>query len=658
MPTLFVFLLKVNIALLLFCAGYYLVLRHLTFYTLNRIYLVGAILFATVYPRINLDGFAQRHRQLTQPVQVVVSRLQAPAETLVKPLTQPIYWYWAEVLFFAGAAFLAMRLLMQLFSLYKVYRASKSANILGHSVRVIDGDGGPFSFWKNIYINPASYEVDELRSILQHEQVHTDELHTLDVLLAELSVIFYWFNPGVWLMRNAVRENIEFITDRKILQKGIDSKKYQYSLLNVTFASTQPGIANHFNISTLKKRIIMMNAKRTSKTNLTRYVLLLPIVLVCLLSFSFSKAELIKKSKSTYKTIEVTVKDIALTNPIASFFKKRDNAILTARSIDTIKIIRSGHKDTIKIVQGNGTVYNLANGYRVGNLEIDTNGKPHITGYKNFTVLNLKTDTSGGRVQLRRSGPGGGAFLKADTIRINGKTYYSANYRFGKDSLLSGLAGKVAGLQIKSTGAGVSASTSVQLRGSRAVNGSNAALIIIDGMPLPSGDISSIDPKTIESYDILNGEAASKAYGVKGANGVIVITTKKGAGDRSPRIYNTYTVTTGNKNADSLLKRMHGLTVAKDGKVTHDTVTFKEVTVVGYNIRKGMPGTQKDSETSINDLSGKLVIVDGVEATDKDLKVSAINIKSIAIKSGDEMIKKYGDKAKNGVVFITTTKPK
>lgn len=50
MPALFVFLLKVNIALLLFCAGYYLVLRPLTFYTLNRIYLLAAIIFASIYP--------------------------------------------------------------------------------------------------------------------------------------------------------------------------------------------------------------------------------------------------------------------------------------------------------------------------------------------------------------------------------------------------------------------------------------------------------------------------------------------------------------------------------------------------------------------------------------------------------------------------------
>ena len=68
MPALFLFLFKVNVALLLFCAGYYLVLRHLTFYTLNRIYLVTAIIFSTLYPKINLSDFVQQHQQLTEPV--------------------------------------------------------------------------------------------------------------------------------------------------------------------------------------------------------------------------------------------------------------------------------------------------------------------------------------------------------------------------------------------------------------------------------------------------------------------------------------------------------------------------------------------------------------------------------------------------------------
>jgi bla regulator protein BlaR1 len=64
MPALFVFLFKVNIALLLFCAGYYLVLRHLTFYTLNRAYLMVAIVFATLYPKIDLSDFAKGMKPL------------------------------------------------------------------------------------------------------------------------------------------------------------------------------------------------------------------------------------------------------------------------------------------------------------------------------------------------------------------------------------------------------------------------------------------------------------------------------------------------------------------------------------------------------------------------------------------------------------------
>src|ERR1700710_2469067 len=99
MPALFVFLFKVNIALLVFCAGYYLVLRHLTFYTLNRIYLVTAILFATVYPRINLSSFAARHQQMAGPVQAIAVTWQAPARALVKPLENPDYWHWAEIIF-------------------------------------------------------------------------------------------------------------------------------------------------------------------------------------------------------------------------------------------------------------------------------------------------------------------------------------------------------------------------------------------------------------------------------------------------------------------------------------------------------------------------------------------------------------------------------
>jgi hypothetical protein len=316
MPALFIFLLKVNAALLLFCAGYYLALRRLTFYTLNRVYLVTAILFASVYPEINLSDFAQHNRELTKPVQMVIVNWQAPAEKLIKPAAEKNYWQWIEVTFWAGVVLLSIKLLVQLFSLFRLYRNSATGQIYGHKVRIIKGNAGPFSFWKSIFVNPANHQQADLKAILLHEQVHVNGWHTLDILLAELSTIFYWFNPGIWLMKKAIRENIEFITDRKILNKGADSKQYQYSLVSVSFSSNSDNLVNHFNLSTIKKRIIMMNAKRSSKLNLTRYAFLVPAVIVLLLVFSISNAAFVKKNK-TKQPRRVTVKT-KKTNTIVS----------------------------------------------------------------------------------------------------------------------------------------------------------------------------------------------------------------------------------------------------------------------------------------------------------------------------------------------------
>ncbi len=373
MPALFVFLLKVNIALLLFCAGYYLVLRRLTFYTLNRIYLVTAILFASIYPKINLSNFAERHQQMVMPLQAIVFNWQAPAKAFAKPFEKPDYWHWAEIVFWAGALMLAIRLLVQLYSLYRIYRSSTAARIFSHDVRVINGDSGPFSFWKSIYVNPSRHEQADLKAILLHEQVHVNDWHTLDILLAELSTIFYWFNPGIWLMKKAIRENIEFITDQKILKKGTDSKQYQYSLVNVSFASSSNTIVNHFNISTIKKRIIMMNAKRSSAFTLTRYAFLVPAVVALLLVFSISKAALIR-GRNAYKTMAVTMnttgahvktgrtaKSLAATNSkapvttitsktvpftITDTTRKVDNFVTTAASSDSLTYVINGKKVT------------------------------------------------------------------------------------------------------------------------------------------------------------------------------------------------------------------------------------------------------------------------------------------------------------------------
>src|SRR5690606_12251930 len=96
--------------------------------------------------------------------------------------------------------------------------------------------------------------------------------------------------PICWLLRKDMRENIEFITDQKVLSLGVDKQSYQYSLLNINTISNQPVLGNHFNFKNLKKRIMMMNKKRTSKMHLSKYEFIIPAVVIGSLIFGITKA--------------------------------------------------------------------------------------------------------------------------------------------------------------------------------------------------------------------------------------------------------------------------------------------------------------------------------------------------------------------------------
>src|SRR5690606_37225831 len=122
----------------------------------------------------------------------------------------------------------------------------------GLPVRIVREKINPFSFFRNIYINPQLHSPQEQRSILEHEQVHVKEWHTADILTGELNRIFYWFNPGAWLMMTAIRQNLEFLTDRRVLRGGMDPKIYQYSLVKASEIPYASSLANNFSFSHLK----------------------------------------------------------------------------------------------------------------------------------------------------------------------------------------------------------------------------------------------------------------------------------------------------------------------------------------------------------------------------------------------------------------------
>ena len=114
-------------------------------------------------------------------------------------------------------------------------------------------------------------------------------------------------------------------------------------------------------------------------------------------------------------------------------------------------------------------------------------------------------------------------------------------------NLINQISGKVAGLTISNTNGGVGSSTRIILRGNRSLAGENQALIVVDGVPVENqtvntagewggtdygSGISDLNPDDIESISILKGANAAALYGSRAGNGVILITTKKGATNR------------------------------------------------------------------------------------------------------------------------------
>ena len=116
-------------------------------------------------------------------------------------------------------------------------------------------------------------------------------------------------------------------------------------------------------------------------------------------------------------------------------------------------------------------------------------------------------------------------------------------------NFINGLTGKVAGVTINSASAGIGGSVRVVMRGEKSLTGNNNALYVVDGIPLPNlttnqaadifsgagatGDgISNLNPDDIASISVLTGPAAAALYGNQAANGVILVTTKKGIAGR------------------------------------------------------------------------------------------------------------------------------
>jgi len=135
----------------------------------------------------------------------------------------------------------------------------------GYGLILTDASGtASFSWMRYMVISRTDYS-ESGKTILIHELEHLQRHHWIDMLVAQVVIIFQWFNPAAWLMREELRAVHEYQADSAVLHSGADSRQYKLMLIKKAVGKSFPALANSLNHSKLKKRITMMLKSKSSK---------------------------------------------------------------------------------------------------------------------------------------------------------------------------------------------------------------------------------------------------------------------------------------------------------------------------------------------------------------------------------------------------------
>ena len=271
------YLLKLNLALIVLFGFYKLMFSGDTFFALRRATLIGMCLVAMLVPGLNCSYWINKSVGMVSMANEYAA-IVLPAVTVTPGGGGSIGWETTAMTIYTMVACLfLLRFFWQLVSIVRLRNKCRTTDINGTKVYLLESDEGPFSFFNWIFINPTKHNRQETDEIMTHELAHCRQLHSIDVLFTELFAIVFWANPFVWLLKREVRLNLEYLADNNVLAGGTDSKKYQYHLLGLAYRKNVATISNNFNVLPLKKRIKMMNKKRTKRIAKVKYALYIPL---------------------------------------------------------------------------------------------------------------------------------------------------------------------------------------------------------------------------------------------------------------------------------------------------------------------------------------------------------------------------------------------
>jgi TonB family protein len=540
------YLILVNIYLVLFYGFYVMLLSRETFFQLNRVYMVMAVLLSFFIPLIQSNWVKSlfitkkvNYTIYTSPV--MFYHFKAIKDTQITIGEILVIIYLTGIVYFIG------RFIWQLVVLNKIINQPQASVA--------------YSFFKKIKIGE---NIADNKVIAAHENVHAGQWHSADVLLVETVMVINWFNPVVYLYRLAIKHIHEFIADRQAIKSGTNKEDYALLLLSQTFNAPAHQLVNPFyNHSLLRQRIIMMQKNNSNRMALIKYGLSVPLfVLMLILSSATvnnSKPVRLFNRKAGQLFLLPAVIDA---NNLKTDNRKVEKPVILnlTGKITNIKLVTptaaadTTRKDDGPIFSAVEQVPEFAGGlpafgdFLVKNIKYPAEARKNGIQGKVFIAFVVEKDGSLSNIRVVR---GVDNALDQEALRVleispkwtpgfqNGKpvrVMYSVPISFTLDDVkpVKPAENKTGAVNenAKPAGNSFASGTGVIIKsdtGGRPLalqlRGALAPIYILDGKEI--NDLSTVNPKDIESISVLKDKASEAIYGTKGANGVIVITTKK-----------------------------------------------------------------------------------------------------------------------------------
>lgn len=309
------FILESGISLSFMAMAYVIFLRKETFFRLNRLFLLGSILFSVVLPLLRFRVYDPRpvmlpevtvtpYRNLLEVVTVYGHDLSVTVEQAVLSTSLLMWIYLAGVAFFLGRFSVRILGIVLLISRHPVRKQGRFRLVF------LDKACSPFSFLNYIFVSRSLQNSEDFHRMMAHETEHVKQGHSVDVLLLELLTVFQWFNPFMWMLRRAIRENHEFLADRAVLNSGVPPGYYKKLLLS-QFAGGQLLLTNHFSYSIIKKRMKMMSKIKSSRMANVKVTLGVIIAFALIVVFACEQKESTdaQSEKSGDQSLKVTILD-------------------------------------------------------------------------------------------------------------------------------------------------------------------------------------------------------------------------------------------------------------------------------------------------------------------------------------------------------------